>query len=216
MPLIILIGAYVLLSSEFFISSKGGALLLIRGATAIDSEITELREKNKALEIVILNLKVANPAIYDLTTEKGVRAKVFSAYPFADRSKLTVNTGSKHGVEVGDAVILANSLVGRVMETHTRISIVQTIFDPEFKIPVRIGDGELDALYIGGVTPRLNMISANASPQYGELVLAVSPELPYGLGMGRVLQVTEGPLRGASIRPLFEIKEIRDVFILTN
>lgn len=216
LPLIMIIGVYVAFSGEFFVQNKGEALFFISGIINPALEIEELREKNKALEIEILNLRVNNPNIGQTITNGGISAKVFSAYPFADRSKLTVNAGSLQGIEIGDAVIIDNSLVGRVKAVYKRTSVVQTIFDSEFKIPVRIGTSELNALYTGGINPRLNMISAGDIPQYGELVLSVSPDLPYGLGLGQILQVVEGPLQEASIRPLFEIKEIRNVFIITD
>lgn len=211
--LIILAGAYAVLSGEFLIEGKGRMFALIRESFSSEGEADYLREKNQELEIELLNLKKGNPSIGDIG---GIEAKVFSAYPFSDRSELVVGAGSEDGVKNGDAVIYGNVLVGKVKEAGKRTSVVQTVFDPEFEIPVRIGETETDALYVGGMNPKLNMIDSAEAPKCGELVVCASSDLPYGLGMGRTLEISEGLLKEASIEPLLEIKKIRNVLIVAR
>jgi len=211
--LIILAGAYAVLSGEFLIEGKGRMFALIRESFSSEGEADYLREKNQELEIELLNLKKGNSSIGALG---GIEAKVFSAYPFSDRSELIVGAGSENGVKNGDAVIYGNILVGKVREAGKRTSVVQTVFDPEFEIPVRIGETETDALYVGGMNPKLNMIDSAEAPKCGELVVCASSDLPYGLGMGRTLEISEGLLKEASIEPLLEIKKIRNVIIVAR
>jgi len=211
-PLIVLISAYVLFSGELIIQARERLLYFFRRDN-LNTEIEYLRNKNQALEIEIFNLR-NNNVLLDNTED--VNARVFARYPFTDRSKIIINIGSENGIEIGDTARINNTLIGRVETVYKRTSVIQTIFDSEFRIPVRIGTEELDALYVGGINPRLTMISTDALLQYGDLVVSASSDFPYGLGIGSVLQVFEGATREASVRPLFEIKAIRNVSISTD
>ena len=212
LTLLIIVGVYILFSGEFFIKGRGIIFSAMRDNLAYESELNYLRNKNQQLATEILNLRKGNQLIEN---KLGIYAKVFSLYPFADRSKIIVNAGTEQGVEIGAAVTDGNILVGRIIEATRRTSVVQTIFDSRFEIPVRIGEAETDALYTGGMRPKLRIIDANEPPQYGEIVVSASPELPYGLGIGRILYVSEGVLKEATIQPFLEIKKIRNVFIVT-
>ncbi|MFA4999491.1 MAG: rod shape-determining protein MreC [Parcubacteria group bacterium] len=213
LALISIVGAYAVFSGEFLIEGKGLLFAFIREGLSSNNETNYLREKNQELEIEVLNLKNGNPSLSGVA---GVPAKVFSAYPFADRSELTISAGSAMGVEIGNAVIYGNVLVGKIKEISKRTSVVQTVFDPKFEIPVRIGEAETDALYVGSMNPKLNMIDTNKSPKCGELVICAAKDLPYGLGVGRTLEISDGLFKEASLEPLLEIKELRNVFVVTN
>jgi len=210
--LLIIAGIYIIFSGEFFVERKGAIFSVLRGKLVHENELNYIRERNQQLEIEILNLR---KGILLTEDKKGINAKVFSVYPFADRSKIIVNSGKEQGVEIGSAVTSGNILVGRVMETARRTSVVQTVFDSQFEIPVRIGEAEIDALYTGGMRPKLRIIDANEPPQYGEIVVSASPELPYGIGLGKILYISEGALKEATVEPFLEIKKIRNVFIST-
>jgi len=210
--LLMIAGIYVIFSSEFFIEKRGAFFSVIQGKLVHENEFNYIREKNKQLEIEVLNLR---KEVLLTENKKGINAKVFSIYPFSDRSKIIVNAGTEQGVEIGDTVTDGNILVGRIIEAMKRTSVVQTIFDSQFIIPVRIGEAETDALYTGGMRPKLRIIDANEPPQYGEIVVSASPELPYGIGIGKIIYISEGVLKEAIVKPFLEIKKIRNVFIST-
>jgi cell shape-determining protein MreC len=209
--LLVLIGSYAVLSGEFLIEGKGRLFAFVREGLSSEGEADYLREKNQELEIELLNVKKGNASISGL---QGIEAKVFSAYPFSGRSELVVSAGSEQGVKPGDAVVYEKVLVGKVKEADRNTSVIQTVFDPEFEVPVRIGEAETDALYVGGMNPKLNMIDSAEAPKCGEIVICASSELPYGLGMGRTLEISDGLLKEASLEPLLEIKKIRNVLII--
>jgi rod shape-determining protein MreC len=211
--LVMLIGVYAVISGEFLIESKGKMFAFIRESFSSEGEADYLREKNQKLELELLNLKNGNRSLGE---KNGTEAKVFSAYPFSDRSEIVIGAGSDDGVIVGDAVVYEGILVGRIKETGRRTSVVQTVFDPEFETPVRIGETETDALYIGGMNPKLNMIDSTDPPGQGELVYSATSDFPYGLGMGRILEISQGSLKEASLEPLLEIKKIRNVVIVSR
>jgi len=214
LALLVSVGIYAALSGEFFIEGKGSMLASVREGFSGESETDYLREKVQELEIEVLNLKKGNPS--SVVSFEGVDAKVYSAYPFADRSELMINAGSDRGLIVGQAVVKGNVLIGRIKEVKKRTSVVQTVFDPEFQIPVRIGEKEVDALYGGGMNPRLNLIDVAEPLPSGEMVISAADGIPYGLGMGHTTQVKEGLLKEASIEPLFEVKDIRNVTVVVH
>jgi cell shape-determining protein MreC len=211
--LIMLIGVYAVVSGEFLIEAKGRMFAFIRESFSSEGEADYLREENQKLELELLNLKNGNHSFKEIN---GLEAKVFSAYPFADRSEIIIGAGDSDGIMVGDAVICEGVLVGRIKETGDKTSVVQTVFDPEFQVPVRIGEAETDALYVGGMNPKLNMIDSAETLKQGELIYSAAADLPYGLGMGRTLEISEGALKEASLEPLLEIKKLRNVVIVSR
>lgn len=207
-------GVYAVFSGEFFIERKGVILASVKEGLSGENETDYLRERNRELEIELLNLKKNNPK--PSLDGRMVEAKVYSIYPFGNRSEITINVGADKGVASGQAVVLDNSLIGRIKEVKARTSVVQTIFDPGFQIPVRIGKGEIDALYVGGMSPKLDLIDAKESIDCGELIVAAADNFAYGLGMGYAAQIKEGTLKEATIEPLLEIKDIRNVFVVLD
>lgn len=210
---ILFIISYVILSNNILIKNKDRALAFIRTSLTYDNEIEVLRAENQALNIKLLNSQIGNKLVSEID---GINAKVFSIYPFADRSKIVLNVGENQGVKINNAVVKQNMLIGRIVEVRQNTSIAQTIFDSKFQIPVRIGELEIDALYIGSAIPSLNMIDSMNLPQYQDIVISAHPELPYGLGIGEIIEVSDGLLKEASIRPFIDIKKLRNVFIVSN
>lgn len=207
------VGIYVLFSGEAFIEKKGMILASVSGNFGSSGEVEYLKEKNQKLELEMLNLKKGNPKVIP---DKTVEAKVFSAYPFSNRSEVLINIGADKGVRVGAAVIGNGFLIGRIREIRGDISVVTTVFDNDFKLPVRVGDKEIDALYIGGLNPRLDLIDATCGVASGDLAVSAASDLPYGIGVARTVKVTEGVMKEAVVLPLFEVKDLRNVFVVTD
>ncbi len=122
-----------------------------------EETINILSQKNKELEAEIFRLQIKLP-------ERKIdyqRAKVYSNYPFSNKSEIVIDIGSLSGIKEGSAVTAdGKNLIGKVKKVYNNISVVQTIFSPDFKIPVRIGLGEIDALYAGGLSPTLSLIAS--------------------------------------------------------
>jgi len=207
------VGIYALFSGEAFIEKKGMILASVSGSFGSSGEVEYLKEKNQRLELEMLNLKKGNPKVIP---DRTIEAKVFSVYPFSNRSEVLINIGSDKGIKVGSAVIGNGFLVGRVKEIRGDISVVTTVFDNDFKLPVRVGDKEIDALYIGGLNPRLDLIDATCGVSSGDLAVSASSDLPYGIGVARIVKVTEGVMKEAVVLPLFEVKDLRNVFVVTD
>lgn len=207
------LGIYALFSGEAFIEKKGMILASVSGNVPSSNEVDYLKQKNQKLEVELLNLKCGNKKISDAKT---VEAKVFSVYPFSNRSEISLNIGEAEGVTPGKAVVMNGFLVGKVKEVKKDMSVVTTIFDSGFKVPVRVGEKEVDALYVGGLDPKLNLIDGNEGVSAGDLVISACSDFPYGLGIGRAVRLKDGVMKEAAVDPLFDMKDLRNVSVVID
>ncbi len=213
---LIAVGIYALLSGESFIRQKGLILASVSQSVSSDEggELAYLKGEKERLEIELLNSRCSNDDV--LKEREGISAKVYSGYPFADKSEILINVGLKNGIEVGSVVVANNSLVGKIKEVYRETSIVSTVMDQGMKIPARIGEKEIDALYVGGLHPRLELIDSKEPIVGGEIIISADPNLPYGLGLGKTTSVKDGLIKEADIEPAVEIKSLRDVSVIKS
>lgn len=159
-----------------------------------------------------------DPQTLTINGREAVIAKVYSTYPFNHRNLLTVNAGSKNGVTTGMPVTVDGTLLlGQVSEVWEDKSLVQTIFDKDFSLPVRSGFQEADALLVGGQTPKLSLIEANSIVNENDPVYSAGRNFPYRMAIGKVGFVTaaaDNSLREASLVLPYQISDLREVAIL--
>lgn len=149
--------------------------------------------------------------------DRAVVAPVFSSYPFNNQSLLAVAAGSRHGIRRLAPVTVGSALfLGQVVEVYDRMSLVRTVFDPDWQLPVKIGDGRSDALFTGGKTPALSLIVHGEDVKEGNAVYTAHRDFPYGLTVGRVMRLRSGPdpaLKVADVELPFALREVQDVSI---
>jgi len=207
------VGFFLLFSGEGIIRGKAEALDLLRPGSR-ESELSRLREKNAELEAELVNLKIRNPE----EPKNYKEAKVYSSYPFFDKAEITINIGRESGAREGAPVLAGQRiLIGRIKTVYKRLSVVQTIFDPAFKIPARIGLEEVDALYLGGLAPRLSLVEDLSAVEVGEVVVSADKNFPYGLVLGRIMDVSKkNDLSEVRIKPIYEFKNLRNVLVFVD
>lgn len=80
--------------------------------------------------------------LFGLTEEDNVRrvatGEVIASSPSSLENFVTINRGSRHGVEVSMAVVAADGLVGRIERTTPSTSRVQLITDPASSVGVSV------------------------------------------------------------------------------
>jgi cell shape-determining protein MreC len=168
-----------------------------------------LRQKNQELEAEILNLKIAGEG----GSQGQKEAKVYSRYPFSNRSEIIINAGDSDDLVAGMPVTLGKKiLVGKIKRVYGKTAVVQTVFDLDFQIPVRVGAGEIDALFSGGLSPKLTLIDGKVFA--GDAVVSSSDGFPYGLVVGKVGE--DNPGGEVLVVPNFELKNLRNVFVLLD
>jgi rod shape-determining protein MreC len=144
-----------------------------------------LATENEALKA---QLAVLQSVAAELPTSSHnyIRAMVYSRYPLNFKNELMVNAGMNDGVTVGAAVVFQGLMVGRIVAVEKSSATVQTVFDNNFKMPVRVGSGGYDGLLTGGSYPFIASISKNAHIGANDIVYTAAPGIPYALPIGEV------------------------------
>ena len=113
------------------------------------------------------------------------------------------------------AIVGNNILVGQVSGVFENVSVVQTIFDPNLELPVRIGKDEINGMLQGGALPKVILIEKPI--QVGDIVYSASAGFPYGLKIGEITEIKEsaaGVFKEAAIRIPFVVGEVRELTII--
>ncbi len=193
------------------------ALILI-GITAfflVNNFLTA--SKNNLVAMVSLR-PLAKAELVKQGSRSAISASVFSSYPLNYKNLLSINAGLADGVTVGMPVTLeGNILIGQIIEVSESQSLVRTVFDKDWSLPVRIGAAERDALLVGGQNPKLTLIDKNAEIHPGDVVVSAKKDLPYGLKVGEIATVAESvssSFKEASLIFSYDTKDLRKVLIL--
>lgn len=174
---------------------------------SLEAKIAKLEQENEALRVELFNQNLAKPDTF----------KVYSIYPFNNIKEIAIAGGEAAGQKPGGIVTYnKNILVGKVRETEKNHSVVETIFDPNFKAEVRVGESQADALFTGGHILKLSLLAKNADIKVGDLVVTAAKGYPYGLGVGRVREIINNlgkPLKEAIVQPIIQLEDLRDVSV---
>lgn len=118
---------------------------------------------------------------------------------------MIVNAGRSSNVEVGQAVVDANGMVGRIVEAGNRASRVLLLTDIQSRIPVYVEGADVEGILVGKTRDK-PAISFTASAEEAEastgqrvLTSGAGGELPRGLPVG----VVSGEARGEIIVDLY-------------
>ncbi len=173
--------------------------------------------KNNLVALVSLR-PLAKAELVKQGSRSALMAEVYSSYPFNYKHLLAVNAGSADGVAAGMPVTLeGNILIGQIIEVSESQSLVRTIFDKDWSLPVRIGPTERDALMVGGQNPKLTLIDKKAEINAGDAVVSAKKDLPYGLKLGEIAVVRElasSSFKEADLVFPYNPKDLRKVAIL--
>ncbi|MCX6788757.1 MAG: rod shape-determining protein MreC [Candidatus Jorgensenbacteria bacterium] len=149
-----------------------------------------------------------------------LEARIYSQYPFSYKNIIVVDKGSADGVSIGMPVLVKeNILLGKVKKVGKFQSEVITIFDPDWKSSVSIGDGKIKAVFHGANTPIAELIPKDALIKSGDNVQNITKELPLGLSMGLISSTSTDEKKVwqiGNIETDFSIEDISSVFIMTN
>lgn len=179
-------------------------------------EILRLKQENENLRAQIQQQTINNQQ--RTTSGNYLTAKVFSTYPFNVKNIVTINTGEKQGIKKSMvATVGENILLGRITDVFENFSVIQTIFDPAWQLPVRIGKEEINGLFKAGNEPKVILIEKEKQIQTDDIVYSASQEFPYGLKIGEVAEIKEtaaGVFKEAVLKMPFNVGELREIKIL--
>jgi len=191
-------------------------IFFIKKERSFDENL-RLKQENENLKAQIQKLEIGNWKL-EIPRDNYLTAKVFSTYPFNIKNQITINIGEKQGVKKMMAVTVGdNLLLGQVVEVFENYSIVQTIFDPHWQLPVRIGKEEINGLFQAGNEPKVVLIEKEKAIQIGDVVYSASQEFPYGLKIGEISEIKEttaGVFKEAILKIPFNVNELREVRVI--
>lgn len=198
--------------------SKYISAIILLGITAFFL-VNNFLTSTKNNLVALVNLRpLARPELVKQGGRSAVVAEVYSSFPFNYKHLLAVNAGSASGVAVGMPVTLeGNILIGQVIEVSDDQSLVRTIFDKDWSLPVRIGVAERDALLVGGQNPKLTLIDRKVEINEGDAVVSAKKDLPYGLKIGEISAVRDlitTSFKEADLIFPYDPKDLRKVAIL--
>ncbi len=199
-------------------SSLALAGALFSGNQDLDAAHNLILE-NQQLQAQILTLS-KNPYGTVIDKQGYVVAKIYSTYPFNDRGLLTINAGNKAGVKKLASVTIGGYLfLGQVTEVFETYSLVRTIFDSGWQLPVKVGTDANDALLIGGREPRLSLIVKDKNLESDQSVYTAGKDFPYGLKIGIIKEITNdvgSAFKEAGISLPYAISDVTEVYVLSR
>ncbi len=226
-----------------FFSSVGRE---IEGLFARFQDIDALREENKALKTEIAELKEKNREFSDLKAKNDelrralelkeefgdytvVGTNIIAIEPGNWFSIFKVDIGERDGIHIDFPVVTGSKgLVGRVLDTDSATSNIQTILDEESAVSgwiAKAGGGH--AIVKGDIQLKekglckLVYIPVEVDIEAGDIIetSGVGGIYPKGIVIGEVVEVrkTNSELdRYAIIQPSGDLKRLEEVFILKS
>ncbi|HEY4499639.1 MAG TPA: rod shape-determining protein MreC [Candidatus Paceibacterota bacterium] len=203
---------------SLFIGITFKAPLLAWFRTASRSELTQLRIENASLRQQLGKLNDSSPE----TIVRNLHyrpAQVYSSFPFNNQKILYITQGAEQGIVIGMTVTLEPEiLLGQITEVWQKYSAVRTVFDPNFKVAVRIGASQEEGLFEGGNTPIISLIK-DKKISTGEAIVSAGVQFPYGLSLGTLgsfLETSNDYFKKAEARLGYNLGDVNEVYVITN
>lgn len=154
------------------------------------SELEMLRRENQALRQI-----VNSPLFYEVPTAVKI-ARILGNSPSKPKEILYIDLGKNGEVSKDDlAALPVKTLVGKVREVFDESAVVETVFNPEMKIAVRVGDVWAEGLFLGGGKAKVSFIAKDAAVNVGDAVVTSGKDgnVPAGFLVGKVKEVISRP-----------------------
>jgi len=141
-----------------------------------------------------------------------------------DQDSLLINKGSNNGISKDFSVITQQKvLVGKISAVYSNHSKVMLLTNKESSFSGKIQEKDIDGIVKGKGNLRLflDLILSDVEIFPGDIVLtsALGGIFPRGLLVGEIKEVKKSdiePFQQAEIKPAFDIKELKSLFIITN
>ena len=191
------------------------AWLSPESGTATAQTSQTLADANEVLQAQVAVLQgVANQMPQNPRNQ--IRAMVYLQYPFGFKNELLVNAGTNEGVATGSAVTFQGIFLGTIIRTFPDSALMQTVFDPSFKMPIRIGSQGVDALLVGGSDPKATSMARSAAVAANDIVVTAAPGIPYGLPVGTIAATStsaDNLFQEATLNFTYDVNNIQTVLI---
>ncbi|WP_372926593.1 rod shape-determining protein MreC [Marinobacter sp.] len=174
---------------------------------ALASENNELRQLLNSSEVL---------------DDRVIVGEVVAVSPDPFSHEIVINKGSRDGVEVGQAILDANGLMGQVEQTSSFTSRVLLVSDSSHAVPVEVVRNGLRAVLLGnGDTSSLELVHVPDTADIREGDLLVSSGLggrfPKGYPVAEVESITKEqgePFVKIEAAPLAELNKSRLILVV--
>ncbi len=157
-----------------------------------------------------------------------VSALIFTYYPFNLKDKFLINAGTNQQIKVGQPVVLLLNnkldsasregiLIGRVSAVFDSSALVQTVFDKDWNLKVKIGKKGEPSLLKGGSTPKLTVINKEAKIVDGDVVYNTDPDFPFFYALGEVANPkfsSDQVFKEADLNFTYDLSRLAIVYVL--
>lgn len=195
--------------------------VLIRdfGDPSPEINLSDLVLENESLRAELAQFQDIKSQLPDYK-EGGVVAMVYASYPFNLKNEVLLDAGYNQGVEEEGVVIAKEEvLLGRVEKVFKNTSIIKTVLDNRWRSSARIGKNGIEGLLVGGVKPKLTLVSRDVVVDIGDVVYSADAEFPYGLAIGEVLTVNlskDKLFQEVELGLGYDLSKVRTVLILNK
>lgn len=179
-------------------------------------EVSKLKEAK--LENIRLRqlLKFKEESKYSL-----VAADVIGKTLHLQKNTLTLNVGSKDGIDINMPIVSPQGIVGKIIAVSSDYSIGQLLYNRDFRTSVKIQRSRVDGIlaWDGGEFLIIKNISKKQDVEIGDVVITseYSNVFPPGLKVGTVVSATENPLnlfKNIYVKPAVDFTILEEVFII--
>lgn len=177
------------------------------------SENAKLRKDLGEAQSLVSQSTHLNPLTYNLT----------AARPIGVSRYLKIDKGLSSGLKVGEAVLVNDNYIGKLIQVGERSANVLLTSDPDSKVAAfsQNLDGRAKGVLSGqfGSEILFDKILHEEKIDVGDLVYSEGTEgfLPRGLILGKVVQVLEQQtevFKQAKVQPNFDIRDLEVVFVI--
>lgn len=135
----------------------------------------------------------------------------------------TLSAGAKHGVNVGDAVMTSDGLIGRVSEVYGSLSRASLLTDPNLAVACEVESTGVNGIlrYTQSPRPRLLITAVPLADtiRVGERIITsdLSVRFPRGIPVGIVTRTTQdasGLMQEIEVRPTAQLSRMRHAFVV--
>lgn len=154
---------------------------------------------------------------FQLQTSMAEAVMLDTAGPF---KSMVLDRGSATGIEINDAVVNANGLIGRVVLTTKDMSKVQLVIDNNCSVGVLLERTRREGVLRGDGTGNAQLydIPSLADVQPGDQILTAGIDgiYPKGIPVGTVVKAEKGPelFKNIRVKPSVDFGSIEEVIII--
>ncbi len=179
----------------------------------LSDEVNQLREAR--LENIRLRSMIA---LRETSTTKLISAKVVAKNLNLLRNTITLDAGTNIGIQIGNPVVTGEGLVGRVIAASSEYSIVQILYNIDFRASAKVQRTRVDGILTwDGNSLILKNVAKTLDVKEGDTIIssAYSNAFPPGIKIGIVNSVSEIPnslFKKIEVTPTVNLSQTEEVF----